>query len=586
MNTSFIAILIIFLLVVAAFALMILNGRKAERSTFEQKIQKSWGTECPRLFSQEEMDAIRRYSDSLDEHELRADGTKGACSRIDEITAKDVDLDTVFAGISGSILSSPGAEVLYAFLRHPLLDRDELAKRIAWEDALASSETERIEVQRALYEISFLKGGSFYQAIRSLKDAAPIGRSRFLALGLMTLAAIVLLFFQPLIGVAVLVPLLIADYRVHVGMKERTLTVLRAFQAVELLREGAQSLIRSLPEQAFSKEKQELAEGVRALNQFHAGSFLVTSGGSVGAGIMDAVLEYVKLFFHVDLIQFDRMLEAVADHETDILRLFELIGSVDAASAAASYLRSLSLSCRPEFSSLSEGKELRIRGLAHPLLKNPVRNDILTESSVLLTGSNASGKSTFLKAAALAAILAQSIGVVCAGHYRAPFFRIFSSMALSDNLFRGESYFIVELKSLKRILDASDADGAPVLAFIDEVLRGTNTIERIAASSQILKEIGTSNALVFAATHDIELSYLLAGSYENMHFQESTAEGDLHFDYLLRKGRAEAGNAIALLKKWQYPEGLVADAGLMVKRFEESGVWSMESGMEGCGSEG
>lgn len=83
-------------------------------------------------------------------------------------------------------------------------------------------------------------------------------------------------------------------------------------------------------------------------------------------------------------------------------------------------------------------------------------------------------------------------------------------MALRDDLNAQNSYYIVEIKSLKRILDAVDKDDKrPVLCFVDEVLRGTNTVERIAASSEILKSLRYKNVLVFAATHDIELTYLL-----------------------------------------------------------------------------
>lgn len=92
-------------------------------------------------------------------------------------------------------------------------------------------------------------------------------------------------------------------------------------------------------------------------------------------------------------------------------------------------------------------------------------------------------------------------------------------MALRDDLESGESYFIVEIRSLKRILDEADRDGN-LLCIIDEVLRGTNTIERIAASSEILWSICRSHVLSFAATHDIELSYILQNRYKNYHLRK------------------------------------------------------------------
>ena len=90
---------------------------------------------------------------------------------------------------------------------------------------------------------------------------------------------------------------------------------------------------------------------------------------------------------------------------------------------------------------------------------------------------------------------------------------------------------MVEIRSLKRILDAVEEPGAPVLCFIDEVLRGTNTVERIAASSKILESMAQKRVLPFAATHDIELTYILEKEYENFHFQEEVKEDEVLFDY-------------------------------------------------------
>lgn len=92
-------------------------------------------------------------------------------------------------------------------------------------------------------------------------------------------------------------------------------------------------------------------------------------------------------------------------------------------------------------------------------------------------------------------------------------------MSLRDNLTNNESYYIVEIKSIKRILDSIN-DEIPTLCFVDEVLRGTNTIERIAASSHILKSLTDKNALCFAATHDIELTNILENIYSNYHLRK------------------------------------------------------------------
>lgn len=198
--------------------------------------------------------------------------------------------------------------------------------------------------------------------------------------------------------------------------------------------------------------------------------------------------------------------------------LMENIGLLDACIGAASYREYLSLYCRPEFVD-SDRAFLNGEGLYHPMLEDPVANSITAKGQILLTGSNASGKSTFLKTVALNVILAQSIHTCLAVSYKASFMKVLTSMALKDDLQGGDSYYIVETKSLKRILEEAK-QGEPLLCIVDEVLRGTNTVERIAASSRILASLAQPHVLAFAATHDIELTYILEGIYENYHFEE------------------------------------------------------------------
>ena len=215
---------------------------------------------------------------------------------------------------------------------------------------------------------------------------------------------------------------------------------------------------------------------------------------------------------------------------------------------------------------------MEVEDLYHPLLSEAVANSFSVEGGTLVTGSNASGKSTFLKNVAMNAILAQTIGVCTCSSYQAPFFKVMTSMSLRDNIESGESYFIVEIKSLKRILDASKKP-EPLLCVIDEVLRGTNTIERIAASSRILAKLDQKWILSFAATHDIELSYILEHRYANYHFEEEVKEKEVVFSYILKKGRATSRNAIKLLNMLEYDPEIVADAAKAASDFEKNGVW-------------
>ena len=107
------------------------------------------------------------------------------------------------------------------------------------------------------------------------------------------------------------------------------------------------------------------------------------------------------------------------------------------------------------------------------------------------------------------------------------------------------------------------------------MLRGTNTVERIAAATQILKGFCQDNVQCFAATHDIELTDLLVNRYDNYHFQEEVKDGDVLFNYQLLAGKATTKNAIRLLEILGYPEEIIEKASLQAQTFLEEGIWKL-----------
>ena len=131
---------------------------------------------------------------------------------------------------------------------------------------------------------------------------------------------------------------------------------------------------------------------------------------------------------------------------------------------------------------------------------------------------------------------------------------------------------MAEIKALKHVLDAASSSYR-VLCFVDEVLKGTNTVERIAASSEILKSLVRDNVICFAATHDVELTEMLEAYYTNYHFEEDMKDDDVKFSYRLMQGPASTRNAIKLLKIMGYDESITSSAEERAEIFENKGVW-------------
>jgi DNA mismatch repair ATPase MutS len=127
----------------------------------------------------------------------------------------------------------------------------------------------------------------------------------------------------------------------------------------------------------------------------------------------------------------------------------------------------------------------------------------------------------------------------------------------------GKSYYLAEAETLLKMLNGIQPD-IPTLCVIDEIFRGTNSRERIAAASQYLKYIAGLNALTMAATHDIELTDIVKDKFDIYYFAEDVSKEGLVFDYRLRHGVSPTRNAIKILDYLGYPEEIVSNSNAMI----------------------
>ena len=199
---------------------------------------------------------------------------------------------------------------------------------------------------------------------------------------------------------------------------------------------------------------------------------------------------------------------------------------------------------------------LRADRLGHPLLPTQSRipNDVHLQglgSIHLITGSNMSGKSTFLRTIGINLCLAQAGGPVCADSFEWTWSRLACCIRVDDSLDAGLSFFYAEVKRLKAILDATTVTSMPpVLFLIDEIFKGTNNRERLIGSQAYIKALSAGYGFGLVSTHDLELTDLEKDipSLTNAHFQETVSAGVLTFDYQLRPGPCPTTNALKIME--------------------------------------
>jgi hypothetical protein len=207
---------------------------------------------------------------------------------------------------------------------------------------------------------------------------------------------------------------------------------------------------------------------------------------------------------------------------------------------------------------IASGPELHARALGHPLIRSDRRvpNDVVVGppgTLLLVTGSNMSGKSTLLRSIGLNLVLAHAGGPVCAEDLAAPWCELQTSIRVQDSLELGLSYFMAALARLKGVVDAAEHErpGRVLFYLLDEILQGTNSVERAIAVRAVARHLLDSGAIGAMTTHDLSLAAEepLENAARLVHFTEVVDEdGQMRFDYRLRPGLATSRNALRLMQ--------------------------------------
>lgn len=487
---------------------------------------------------------------------------------IDELIWNDLDMDTVFKRINYT-KTSLGEAYLYYKLREISYNEDEWTSLEKLINLFTINEDLRNKVSLLLMKVGKLNDLNLTNFIYNPKFSKIPSYYKYPLLSLGFIFSIFLSFIYTKVGLIlsfIFLCINILSYQSEkIFLEDRFKVMIYLLNNINLC--ISLSKIKDKDFEFFKNEVSSALHNFKALNmvKIYGNSFQKKENAFTD---IDIIFDYIKMFFMVDIIAYQNSVKILEKNKENLYKIYDIVAKLDFALSLAYYRKSLSEYTIPEF---IESDDISLENLYHPLIDNPVKNSILIKNNILFTGSNASGKSTFIKAVALNCILAQSLNTALCSKYRCKFSRVVTSIAIKDNILAGDSYFIAEIKSLKRLLDSLNGE-IRVLAFVDEILKGTNTIERISASASILKYAESTNGILLVATHDMELTQILE-TYENFHFSETVTEDGVTFDYKLKKGPSNTRNALKLLKAMNFNNEVVSLSNQVYNNFIETEKW-------------
>ncbi|WP_107038871.1 MutS-related protein [Brumimicrobium mesophilum] len=466
----------------------------------------------------------------------------------------DLDFNEVFKYIDRTT-SKIGQQYLYNRLS-TITNVEELNEIEFLVEAFEKDEAIRVKSQMYLSRLN--KSESYYleELINGLQLKKPKTLWLIYVLTAVSILSIFMSFFYPFF-ILFLIPIFAINVVFHYSNKRNIKFYLRAVNQLSIAHNVSKKLVKLKPIKSYFKDLKFIKEIEKI--KFKTEIIRFEKGlDNEFTAIFWSFFELIKILFNIEYIVFYSFIDSIITKRDFIEELYLSIGEIDTAINIAS-LRSDAIStCKPTF---TEEKEIVSKEISHPLVDDCIPNTFnLQSKSMLLTGTNMSGKTTFIRTVAINSVLAQTLNICFAQAYKAPFFKVYSSIRITDDLFENKSYYLEEVLTIRELIENSD-NKSPCLFVLDEIFKGTNTIERISGGKAILSYLNKKNHIVLVSTHDIELTELLVEeNYKLFHFQETINEKELVFDYKLKQGKLQTRNAIRILELYKYPKLIIDDA--------------------------
>lgn len=490
----------------------------------------------------------------------RADGQ--VVEAVDDRTWRDLEMDGVLRALDHCRTPIGRQQLLETLRATP--DSTQRSRRSHLSEAISAHGALQAEVARALDHHHGYGGYALWRLMRTTELGGP-----WLRLApFMTMASVLLLAVAPFkpLAIAVFIPLAAIGLWLRTYATGTVTGLIGPFREISPVLRAARELtaITDPALTPYAEQLRALGDQLRSLERVSrwVSREVVTSNELVGG-----VYEYVNLVLMLDANALLLASRALQRQRETLEQLCLLLGQVDVAHAVSSVRSVLPVWCRPTRGTQSgEAETLAFEGVGHPQLPHGVPNDVTLTAGrgMLLTGANMSGKSTLLRILGVNVILGSSLDTCVARAALMTVERVVTCIAHVDDFAASKSLFFAEAEVVVRHLRLGDAH-VPSLFLFDELFRGTNAAERIAAAEAVMRRLvgaadGGNRSLVALATHDLELTRLLADCFDTWHLEVTMTDGHTDFRYRLQAGPARMRTALALLEQLGAPADVVMSA--------------------------